>query len=64
MFKGCNIVTIKNQNLYNENETSEYCYLVLYGQVYLKTKGVGVYTECFAGDTLAEEALIENNFTK
>jgi len=64
MLKGCNIVTIKNQNLYNENETNEYCYLVLYGQVYLKTKGIGVYTECFAGQTLAEEVLLENNFRK
>ena len=64
MLRLCDFFTIKNQNLYTENENSEGCYILLYGHVFLKNKTLGVFTESFIGDTFAEEAILENNFTK
>jgi len=64
MLRLCDFFTIRHQNLYTENENSEGCYILLYGHVFLKNKTLGVFTESFIGDTLAEEAILENNFTK
>jgi hypothetical protein len=58
------IVTIKNQNLYMENDYNEYAYIVLYGKLYLKTKSLGVFADCPTGNTIGEEAILENSFVK
>ena len=62
--KNCDIIKIKNQSLYQQNEYNEFTYIVLYGRVFLKNIQVGIFKECIMGETLAEEAIIEHNFTK
>ncbi len=64
MLKRCSIITISNRNLYKENETNLNSYLILYGRAFLTTVRLGIYTECSAGDFLAEEAVLESNFTR
>lgn len=58
------IVSIKNQNLYVESDYSEYAYIILYGKLYLKTKSLGVFADCSTGNTIGEEAILENHFIK
>ena len=64
IMKGCNIITLKNQYLYKENSQGESGYIVLYGQVYLKTRSLGVFAECYIGDSLAEEAIVEQDLQR
>lgn len=64
ILKGCTIVNIKNQCLYKEKEHNEFAYIIIYGEVYLKSKALGVFKQCSVGDTIAEEAVIEDLYTK
>lgn len=64
IIKGCSIVNIKNQCLYKEKEHNEYAYIIIYGEVYLKSKTLGVFKQCSIGDSVGEEAVIDDIYTK
>jgi len=64
IIQGCNILNIKNTEIYREKEHNEYSYVILYGEVFLKSKAFGFFKHCQIGDCVGEEALIDGNYTK
>lgn len=64
IMRTCSIINIKNQELYREKENNEFCYIILSGEVYLKSKVFGVFKRCLVGESVGEEAIIDNHFLK
>ncbi len=64
IIQGCNILNLKNTEIYREKEHNEYSYIILYGEVFLKNKAFGVFKHCQIGECVGEEALIDGNYTK
>jgi hypothetical protein len=64
ILKNCNIIVLKNQNLYTEHEYNPNTYIIAYGAVYLKSKGLGLFKQCLLGESLGEESILDHNHNK
>ena len=53
------IFVFNNHILYKEGDYHPYMYIILYGKIFLKNKSTGIFSECIAGDTFAEENIID-----
>lgn len=65
MLKRCEILIFDNEFIYKEGDTTDACFLVLYGEISLGPNGSQeAWETCRMGDTLAEEIIVSNQKMK